>query len=261
MPRFSANLSMLFTEWDPLDRPKAAADAGFDGFEVQFPYDHPPEAWAKAKDAAGIPCALFNLPAGDMLTGGPGLAAMPGREGAFAEGIAAALGYADALVPGCVNVLMGWPPAGLDRSACYATLTANLNAAAEAFAPRGIRVLTEPVNDVDRPEYFLKTSAESIELIDKSGHPNLSLQYDVYHMEIMGDDLLPTIERLLGRIGHIQFADVPGRHEPGTGGIDFPALFAGLDRMGYAGYAGAEYVPEGGTLDGLGWLYAERKRG
>jgi hydroxypyruvate isomerase len=254
MPRFSANISMMFTERDWLDRPKAAADAGFGAAEIQFPYEQPPETWAKAIDAAGRGVAVFNLPVGDMLTGGPGLAAMPGREGEFDKAIAQALPYAEALKPRNVNVLTGWPPAELDRGTCMAALTRNLAAAAEAFAGLGVRVVTEAVNSRDRPGYFLNHSRDAVAVIDAAGHANLGIEYDLYHMQIMEGDLVPTMTALLDRIGHIQFADTPGRHEPGTGEINFAFVFAAIDEMGYDGWVGAEYNPSRRTEETLDWL-------
>jgi hydroxypyruvate isomerase len=254
MPRFSANISMLFTEVDMLDRPRVAADVGFMGIEVQFPYDHTPADWATAIAEAGVQLALFNFPVGDMLDGGPGLAAMPGREAAFDAAVASALPYVEALQPGHVNVLPGSPPPELDRDACMAVLARNLHHAAEQLAPLGVGVVVEPVNTVDRPGFFLDRSDRAIEAIDLAAHENLGIQYDIYHMAIMEGDLAATMERLLPRIGHIQFADHPGRHEPGTGGLNFPALFAALDAMGYAGWVGAEYLPTRKTEETLEWL-------
>ena len=254
MPRFSANISMLFTEHAMLDRPRAAADAGFAAVEVQFPYDHPPEDWAAAVEAAGVEMALFNFSVGDMLSGGPGLAAMPGREDEFDAAVASALPYVAALKPGHVNVLPGLPPQEFDRGMCMATLARNLRHAASQLAPMGVGVVVEPVNTVDRPGFFLDTSAQAIEAIDLAGHGNLDIQYDLYHMAIMEGDVVPVLERVMPRIGHIQFADHPGRHEPGTGGIDLPAIFAAIDALGYAGWVGAEYVPSRRTGETLGWM-------
>lgn len=254
MPRFSANISMLFTEVGMLDRPRAAADAGFLGIEVQFPYDHTPADWATALAEAGVDLALFNFPVGDMLDGGPGLAAMPGREAGFDAAVASALPYVQALRPGHVNVLPGTPPPELDRDACMAVLARNLHHAADQLAPLGAGVVVEPVNTVDRPGFFLDRSDQAIEAIDLAAHENLGIQYDIYHMAIMEGDIPATMERLLPRIGHIQFADHPGRHEPGTGGLNFPALFAALDAMGYGGWVGAEYLPTRRTGDTLGWM-------
>ncbi len=253
MPRFAANISMLFTEHPMLDRPRAAAAAGFRAVEVQFPYNHPPAAWTDAIGAAGVEMALFNIGVGDLLTGGPGLAAMPGREDMFDAAVAAALPYAEVLRPGHVNVLPGVPPQELDRAGCMAALARSLRHAAAQLEPLGVGVVVEPVNTVDRPGFFLDRSSQAIEAIDLAGHANLGIQYDIYHMAIMEGDIVPTLERLLPRIGHIQFADHPGRHEPGTGSIDFPTIFAALDRIGYGGWVGAEYLPSQRTEETLAW--------
>ncbi len=254
MPRFSANISMLFLEHDLLDRLDAARRAGFEAVEVQFPYDIPAEDWRDAARRARMRIALFNIPVGDMTSGGPGLAAVPGRERQFHEAVTAAARYAEVLTPAAVNVLPGVPPGEFERERCMATLAANLRHAAIVMADLGVRVVVEPVNTRNRPGFFLSTSAEGLSAIDRAGHANLALQYDVFHMQIMEGDLSATLERIIGRIGHIQFADVPGRHEPGTGEVNFPYLFATLDRLGYDGWVGAEYVPSGPTTDTLAWF-------
>jgi len=256
MPRFAANISLLFTEYPLLDRPSAAADAGFGAVEMQFPYDVPVADLLRATERAGIGFALFNLPVGDLLSGGPGLAAIAGREGQFRAAVAEAKLYVQALKPGAVNVLAGWPPVEIeyDRTASLAALAGNLRYAAAAMAPLGARVVTEPINTIDRPRSLLSTSSAALEVLDAAGHANLGLQYDVYHMTLMEGDVLAALPRLMPCIGHIQFADVPGRHEPGTGEIDFTAVFAAIDSSGYRGWVGAEYAPSGKTTDSLAWL-------
>lgn len=254
MPRFSANISMLFTEHPLLDRPAAARDAGFGAVEIQFPYDVAPETFAAALTRTGLPLAVMNFPVGDLLAGGPGLAAMPGRESLFQAGVAEARRYAEMLAPRNVNVIVGWPPADLARADCMATLAANLHHAAGVMEEIGVGVTVEPVNTRDRPGYFLPTSSEGIAAIEAAGHDNLRIEYDLYHMQIMEGDLVPTLERLVGRIGHIQFADTPGRREPGTGEINFSTVFSAIDRIGYDGWVGAEYNPGGRTEDSLAWL-------
>ena len=189
-----------------------------------------------------------------MLDGGPGLAAMPGREAGFDAAVEAALPYVRALQPGHVNVLPGLPPAEMARAACMDALARNLHQAAAQLEPLGVGVVVEAVNTVDRPGFFLDRSAQMIEAIDRAGHPNLGIQYDIYHMAIMEGDLAATIERLLPRIGHIQFADHPGRGEPGTGNLDFPPLFDAIDAMGYPHWVGAEYAPTRPTVETLGWM-------
>ena len=258
MPHFAANISLLFTEYPLLDRPAAAADAGFRAVEMQFPYDVPAADLARAVERAGIGFALFNLPVGDLLSGGPGLAAIAGREGQFRAAVAEAKLYVQALKPAAVNVLAGWPPVEIeyDRAACLGALAGNLRYAAEAMAPLGARVVTEPINTIDRPRSLVSTSRAALDVLEQAGHANLGLQYDIYHMTLMEGGVLEALPRLMPRIGHIQFADVPGRQEPGTGTIDFTAIFTAIDASGYGGWVGAEYVPRGTTVDSLGWLRA-----
>lgn len=254
MPRFSANISMMFLEHDPLDRVQAVRAAGFAGVEIQFPYDIPAADWSVAKERAGVEFAVINLPAGDLMEGGPGPAAMPGREAEFREGVKRAMDYAAALRPRVVNVLAGEPPEDLGRDHCLGVLADNLAFAAAELETVGSRVTVEAINTRDRPGFLLTTSTESIAVIDRAGHANLGIEHDLYHMQIMEGDLIPTLERVIGRIGHIQFADTPGRHEPGTGEIAFADVFAAIDRLGYEGWVGAEYNPSGRTEDSLGWL-------
>ncbi len=256
MPRFSANITTLFTERAPLDRVAAAAACGFGAFEVQFPYDLPVDDWYAAKERAGLDLSVINIPVGDMLTGGPGLACVPGRQGQFRAAVAEARLYAETLRPRCVNLLAGIQPAKLAPVECHAALVENARYAAAAFEPLGIGVVVEAINTVDRPGYMIATSQAALALIDEAGHANLALQYDLYHMHIMGDDLPATIARLVEQIGHVQFADAPGRHEPGTGEIDFAAAFAALDGAGYDGWVAAEYVPSRRTEDTLRWMEA-----
>ena len=257
MPRFAANISMLFAERDWLDRPAAAAAAGFEAIEIQFPYDRPAEDWRRAIEAAGLAVSVLNLPVGDMLTGGPGLAATPGRKAEFRRAVETARGVAAALRPGNVNVLAGYPERhGFERARCLETLAENLLVAADAMGEIGIGVVVEAVNAVDRPGFLLTTSAEALEAVDMAGHGNLALEHDLYHMDIMEGGLIPRLAEIVGRIGHVQFADNPGRHEPGTGAIDFPAVFAALDRLGYEGWTAAEYRPSRRTEETLGWMAA-----
>jgi hydroxypyruvate isomerase len=256
VPRFSANLSTLFLERPALQRPQAAHDAGFRAVEIQFPYEHDADAWARAIGDAGVELALINAPVGDLLAGGPGLAAMPGREAEFRQALVQARRYAERLAPRSLNILAGWPPAALGREVCLDVLTGNLRLAAEAMAGIGVRVLLEAVNTRDRPGYLVASSDAALEIIDRAGHANLGLQYDLYHMQVMEGDLTRTLQRLHARIGHIQFADHPGRHEPGTGEIDFAHLFEVIDALGYDGFVGAEYLPSRPTEQTLDWLRA-----
>lgn len=255
MPRFSANLSMLFQEHDFLDRFDAAAGAGFAAVEYVSPYGHEIDAVAARLRRNGLTQALFNLPAGDWAAGERGIAALPGREGEFRRGIETAIDYARALGCGQVNCLAGIVPAEIDRNAARTVFVENLKFAADRLGNAGIRLLIEPINDrIDMPGFFLTTSRQALEIMETVGSPNLFLQYDIYHMHVMEGDLARTIEANLDRIAHVQIADYPGRHEPGTGEVDFPFLFDHLDRLGYAGWVGAEYRPKGGTAEGLGWL-------
>lgn len=254
MLRFSANISMLFSERDFYDRFAAARDAGFDAVEMQFPDDYPLEKLAAARDAAGIPFAVFNLPVGDMRSGGPGLIAVPGREAEFRQAVATVRDYAEVLRPRNVNALAGWPSADLDRQECLDTLARNLAYAAEVMAEIGVGVTTEAVNTRDRPGYLLNTTAQAVAVLEAAGHPGLGLEHDFYHMQIMEGDLLATFERYRDRISHIQFADTPGRHEPGTGEINYSFLFDAIERLGFDGWLGAEYTPTARTEDTLGWM-------
>ena len=254
MPRFSANISTVFCELDFLDRVPAAAKAGFGAVEAQFPYhDASAEEFKAAIDAAGLDLAVFNIDPGDLMGQG-GHCALPGGEDAFKAAVAACHAYAEIVKPRNINVLAGWPPAEFERAQCRDVLISNLAWAAEAFADIGVRVVVEAVNDRDRPGFLVTTSADAVDIIDSAGHPNLAMEYDLYHMQIMEGDLIPTMKNILGHIGHIQFADTPGRHEPGTGEINFANVFTALDEMGYDGWLGAEYHPVEHTESSLAWL-------
>ncbi len=261
MPRFSANLSMLFTEYDFLDRFDAAAQAGFAAVEYVGPYDHAPDVVAARLKKNGLTQALFNLPPGDWGKGERGIAVLPDRVDEFRLGVDTAILYAKALECPQVNCLAGIAPAGANRAELEAIFVANLTYAAARLKEAGIRLLIEPINIRDIPGFFLNTSRQALDIIDRVGSDNLFLQYDIYHMQIMEGDLARTIEDNLGRIAHIQLADNPGRHEPGTGEINYPFLYAHLDRLGYAGWVGAEYKPKSGTDAGLGWFEAFRRKG
>lgn len=244
----------MFAEYAPLDRCRAAREAGFRAVEFQFPYDLGLEPFAAAIREADLAVSVINLPAGDFMNGGEGIAAVPGREDAFRHAIAEALPYARAAGTRAVNVLAGCPSPERERSACLDTLAANLNLAARAFAEIGVAVVVEAINNVDRPGFLLPRAADVVDLLDRAGHDNLSLEFDLYHVGMMEDPIVATFQAHRGRIGHIQFADVPGRHEPGTGDIDFAAAFAAIDAAGYDGWVAAEYFPQGRTEDGLGWI-------
>ena len=254
MPKFAANLTMLFNEVDFLDRFAAAAQAGFKGVEYLFPYAWEKDALAGRLDKHGLTQALHNLPAGDWDAGDRGMACDPARTGEFQDGVGTAIEYARAL--GCerLNCLAGIAPEGVGDDALRAAFVANLRFAARAVAAASITLLTEPINTRDIPGFWLCHTDQAISIIDEVAEPNLALQYDVYHMQIMEGDLAPTIERTLARIKHIQIADTPGRHEPGSGEINYPFLFDHLDALGYDGWIGCEYKPADRTVDGLGWI-------
>jgi hydroxypyruvate isomerase len=254
MPRFSANLSMLFGEHDFFDRFDAAAEAGFAGVEYVGPYDHPIETVAARLKKNNLIQVLFNLPPGDWGRGERGIGVLPDRVEEFRRGVDTATSYAKALGCAQVNCLAGIAPQGVDRAALESVFVENLKFAAAKLKEAGIRLLIEPINTIDIPGFFLTNTKQALEIIEKVGSDNLYLQYDIYHMQIMEGDLARTIENNLGRIAHIQLADNPGRHEPGTGEINYPFLYAHLDRIGYVGWVGAEYKPKAGTVAGLGWF-------
>ena len=255
MPRFSVNISTMFTEHDFLDRFRIAKKYGFSAVEIQFPYEFPLTRVLAAKESAGVEITLINIGAGDLTTGGPGIAAYPGREDQFKVSVEEAYKYADSLKPTSVNVLAGAPSLEkFEKRQCLDVLVSNLYYAAQAFEKLGTKVLTEAVNTEDRPGFLLNSTAAAIEIIERAGHKNLAIQYDVYHMQIMEGNLVNTIRDNLDQIGHIQFADTPGRHEPGTGEINFPNLFDAIDKMGWKGWLGAEYIPSKRTEETLGWM-------
>ena len=254
MSKLAANLSLLFPQLPFPDRFAAAAKAGFRYVEYQFPYPFgsAQEVGGYARDA-GVEVVLHNLPAGDASKGDRGIACQPGRASEFRDGVERAIEYAKAA--GCprLNTLAGIAPDGLRRAKAKETLIENLRFAAGELKAAGLTLLTEPCNPRTIPGFFLNTSKEAIEVIDAVGAGNLMLQYDVFHMQIVEGDLAKTIERLLPRIGHIQIADVPERNEPGTGEINFGWLLPHIDRLGYQGWIGCEYVPKGDTDQGLSW--------
>jgi hydroxypyruvate isomerase len=254
MPRFAANLTMLFTEVPFLDRFAEAARHGFTAVEFLFPYPYAAAELKARLDAHGLSLVLHNLPAGDWDAGERGIAVIPGREQEFRAGVARAVTYATALGTPRVNCLVGKTPAGVPADEVHRTLVANVRHAAEALGAAGITLLVEAVNDKDIPGFHLTRTAQVLALLDEVGHPNVQVQYDVYHAQRMEGELAATLERHLPRIAHVQVADTPGRHEPGTGEIHFDFLFAHLDAIGYTGHVGCEYKPATTTAAGLGWL-------
>ncbi|WP_321805524.1 hydroxypyruvate isomerase [Burkholderia sp. BCC1993] len=254
MPKFAANLTMLFNEVPFLDRFKAAADAGFDAVEFLFPYPYAKEELAERLETYRLRLVLHNLPAGNWDQGERGIACLPDRVGEFQEGVGRAIEYAKALKVPQLNCLVGIPSASTARDKTFVTIVDNLRFAADALKREGIRLLVEPCNSFDIPGFALNRSSEGLDVIRAVGSDNLFLQYDIYHMQRMEGELAATIERNLASIGHVQLADNPGRNEPGTGEINYAFLFALLDRLGYAGYVGCEYKPRTATTEGLGWL-------
>ena len=252
MPRFCANLTLLFNEVEFLDRFDAAARAGFKGVEIQFPYAWDSAEVADRAHAAGVEIVLFNLPAGDWAGGERGIACLPSRMSEFRDGVGKAIEYARAT--GCkrINVVSGIVPPRAQAATIRETFISNLRFAADQLSRAGIELMVEPINTRTIPDIYVRYSGQALALIDEAGG-KARLQYDVFHMQIMEGDLLHTIEKNLGRIGHMQVADVPDRHEPGTGEVNYPWLFEQIDRLGYDGWIGAEYHPAGNTVAGLGW--------
>jgi hydroxypyruvate isomerase len=252
MLRFSANLSFLFAELDFLDRFGAAARAGFAGVEFHFPYAHDKAALSEVVLTSGVEVALFNLPAGDWTAGERGIACEPSRKAEFQDGVGRAIEYAEAL--GCtrLNCLAGIPTVAQGKA--VDTLIDNLKFAAAVTQRANIQLLLEPLNTRDTPGFLINTTTQAMQVIDAVESRNLFLQFDIYHAQVMEGDLARTLETLLPRIGHIQLADNPGRHEPGTGEINFPFLLRRLEELGYAGWVGCEYKPSGRTEDSFGWL-------
>jgi len=256
MPRFAANLTMLFTELPFLERFEAAAAAGFKGVEYLFPYAVEAGALAEQLDRHRLVQVLHNLPAGDWAAGERGIACLPGRETEFRDGVDRAIEYARVLGCGQLNCLAGIAPANADDDAVRAVFVDNLRFAAARLKEAGIRLLVEPVNTRDIPGFYLNRTDQAIALIDEVGSDNLFLQYDIYHAQRMEGEIGNTVARHLARIGHIQLADNPGRGEPGSGEINYPWLFRHIDQLGYEGWIGCEYKPATTTQAGLGWIKA-----
>lgn len=258
MPRFSANLSMLFTEVPFLDRFERAAQAGFEAVEFMFPYAHSPQEIKARLDATGLKAVLHNLPAGDWEGGDRGIACDPARVAEFRAGVARGVAYATTLGVPQLNCLAGKAPAGADDALLRRTFVGNLRFAAAALHQAGLRLLVEPINRYDIPGFYLQRTAQALSVLDEVGAPNAFVQYDIYHAQRTEGELAATLAQHLARIGHIQIADNPGRHEPGSGEINYRFLFQHLDRIGYQGWVGAEYRPASTTEAGLGWRAALR---
>jgi len=254
MPRFAANLSFLFTERPFLERFGAARSAGFAGVEFHFPYAFDRAALAEVVLTSGLDVVLFNLPAGDWAAGERGIACHPRRIAEFQDGVGLAIDYAKLL--GCprLNCLAGIAPPQVGVERAHETLVENLRFAAAVTQRAGIELLVEPLNTRDTPGFLLATSHAALAVIEKAGHANLKLQYDIYHAQVMEGDLARSLREKLPRIGHVQLADNPGRNEPGTGEINFPFLLDDIDRIGYAGWVGCEYKPSGRSEDSFAWM-------
>jgi hydroxypyruvate isomerase len=260
MPKFAANLTMLFNEVPFIDRFAAAADAGFSGVEYLFPYDFDKNQLAAKLGQFGLTQVLHNLPAGNWAGGERGIAVLPDRAAEFRDGVSRAIDYAGTLSCRRVNCLAGLVPKDAEPERLRETFLANLDYAASAFKKAGIKLLIEAINTRDIPGFYLTNTRQAIELIEATGSDNIFVQYDIYHMQIMEGDLTRTIEANLPRIAHMQLADNPGRHEPGTGEINYPFLFKKLDELGYDGWIGCEYKPKTTTAEGLGWYASYAKR-
>ena len=253
MPRFAANLTMLFTEHPFLHRFEHAAQAGFDAVEFLFPYAYSAEEIKQQLDRHGLKLVLHNLPPGDWDAGERGIACHPDRVAEFRAGVAQGITYAKALGVGQLNCLAGKAPADVPDAVLRKTLVENLRFAAAALKDAGLRLLIEPINTFDIPGFYLNRTAQAVGVLDEVGADNAFVQYDIYHAQRMEGELAATLQKYLPRIGHIQLADNPGRNEPGSGEINYPFLFAHLDRIGYSGWIGCEYKPAATTEAGLGW--------
>ena len=253
MPRLSANLNFLFNEVEFFDRFAAAAAAGFRGVEYQFPYAYDAGGIADALAGQGLAMVLMNLPAGDLEAGELGTACLPGREQEFRDGVETGIEYARTI--GCprLNCLAGIAPPEASPAALLDTLVENLRFAADRLAGEGLELLIEPINTRDRPGFYLPRTTQAAEIIDAVGSGNLFLQFDVYHVQVMQGDVVRNFEAERDRIRHVQIADNPGRHEPGTGELNFPFILAALDDAGYDGWVGCEYAPSGTTAASLAW--------
>ncbi len=258
MPKFAANLSMMFNEHDFPNRFGAAAKAGFDAVEFLFPYDYSPAEVAQWHKENNLKNVLFNLPPGDWAAGERGIAALPGREAEFRAGVAKAIEYALALGTPQLHMMAGLVPAGSDMAIHRKTYLENMKFAAQALAKHNLNLLLEPINTRDMPGYFLNTQVQAHELRVESGEPNVKVQMDFYHAQIMEGDLAETFKKYFKDIGHTQIASVPKRNEPDDGEVNYPYLYQLLDEMGYEGYVGCEYRPKGKTEDGLAWFKATK---
>jgi hydroxypyruvate isomerase len=253
VPKFATNLTMLFNEVPFLDRFAAAKAAGFSGVEYLFPYDFEKGVLREKLEQHGLTQVLHNLPAGNWGAGERGIAIFPDRVDEFRDGVRRAIDYAKTLECRQVNCLVGVAPADADMRELNEVLLKNLRFAADALSREGIRLLIEPINTLDIPDFFLNRTQQAVQIISDVRSENLFVQYDIYHMQVMEGDIARTLQKHLARIGHVQLADNPGRNEPGTGEINYHFLLRYLDQIGYGGWIGCEYKPRTSTTEGLGW--------
>ena len=253
MPKFAANLSMMFNEVPFLDRFGAAAAAGFHGVEYLYPFDYPADVLASKLAEHRLENVLFNLSPGNWAAGERGITCIPGREAEFRESVETAIAYAVALKSSRVHAMAGIAPAGVDQATVRSTYIANLKYAAGKLAPHGITLLIEAINTRDMPGFHLNTQADSYAVCNAVGAPNIRMQMDLYHMQVMEGDLAMKLRKYAALCGHVQAAGAPERHEPDTGEVNYAYLFQVLDELGYDGWVGCEYRPAGKTVDGLGW--------
>lgn len=257
MLRFSANLSLLFNEFELIDRFGAARQQGFNAVEIQFPYALRAETIKDALEAQQLKLVLFNIAADDLLQGGEGLACVPEKQNQFRRAVDEALNYAEQLKPVAINVLPGRCLDASRKPEYLETFKQNLMFAAEAFSPLGIKTVFEAINTVDMPGFIVSSQDQMLSIWYELNHLGLFLQYDIYHMQMMGENTVEFINHHADIIGHIQFADCPGRGQPGTGRIDFDRVFSAIDRSAYSGWIGAEYKPVGSTVESLGWFHPD----
>lgn len=252
MPRFAANLTMMFNEYPFLDRFQAAADAGFTAVEYLFPYDFPAEEVAERRERAGLKQALFNMPPGDWAAGERGIAALSGRRAEFIDAVDLAVRYARVIGTPLLHMMAGL--ADPHSPEAVKNYREALKIAADKTGEAGIGLVIEPINGRDMPGYFLNDFNRALAFIDEVDQPHVKLQFDIYHRQIMHGDVTMALRTMMPRIGHIQVASVPLRNEPGTGELNDARIFAEIDALGYQGYIGCEYRPAGRTEDGLGWM-------
>ena len=255
MLKFSANISMMFgEEEDPIKRMQPAKEAGFGAVEYLFVYDMSLDDMARESDRVGVEWSVINIAVGEGVKPGPLVAAAPGKEKAWRENVAAALTYCETLKPSALVIPAYSPPEGVSKADALTVFKENLKYSADAFGDIGTKVIVEPLNPDIRPNSLLSTSDETMAVIHEVAHPNIGLEYDAYHMYSTEGNMESTVEKYLPHIGNIQIADVPERHEPGTGEVDYDAFLAALDRLGYANWVACEYIPSSNTLDSLNWM-------